>query len=148
MRSRLSRHLRPLAASIALLGTAGVLVGTAGGPLAASVACGCEGEKEIILIGFSPGDLTWLGKAKGAQSETIEPLKGNIKLIKQSTNDEKDFGVTDPNGCMGKSLTVACTITVTRKTEAVTGIKRYILEYEEEASKLVSKNENVKLEGR
>jgi hypothetical protein len=42
MRSRLLRHIT--AASIVLLGTAGVLVRTSGTPLGASVACGCEGK--------------------------------------------------------------------------------------------------------
>jgi hypothetical protein len=45
MRSYLSGHLRHLtAASILLLSTAGVLVGTTGAQLGASSACGCEAK--------------------------------------------------------------------------------------------------------
>ena len=109
-----------------------------------------EGPGELIEFGFRPGDITWLSKEKGSKNETIELLKGEVKLLKQSTNDEKDFEATDPNGCMGKSLVLftPCTVVIKRKTEAVTGVKRYVLEYEEEGSKLIAKDNLNLLEGR
>jgi hypothetical protein len=72
-------------------------------------------------------------------------LGGAIQLS-QSTTDETDFEPSDPNGCIGKSLTT-CKIKVTRKTATVTGMKKYILEWEDEADH-VKGTSKIFLEGR
>ena len=54
MFSRLSHHLKPLAASLVLLGTVAVLVGPNTMPIAASVACACGGGGEEGEVGGSP----------------------------------------------------------------------------------------------
>lgn len=150
MRSRLSRQRRYLAVSIVLLGTGSVLVGTDAMPFSASVACACEGGgNELVVLGWKPGDLTWLSGNKENMNETIGIIHGKVKLLKQSTTDETDFEPTDPNSCMGKSLTSSCTVVIKRKTLTMTGVKRYVLEYEEESNGNKVEKDNVNLlEGR
>lgn len=117
-------------------------------PLVPSIAAACEGGgSEPILIRWDPGDLTWLGGHKENMNETILDLKGKIKLLKQSTSDETDFEATDPNSCMGKTLT-SCTVVIKRKTTTATGIKHYQLEYEEESNGQKVTDKSILLEGR
>jgi hypothetical protein len=67
MRSRLSRHLKHLTVtSIALISTAGVLVGTAGGTLGSSAACGCEAAASLSI---TPNPLVFT-----LQSPNEEPI--------------------------------------------------------------------------
>jgi hypothetical protein len=78
MRSRVPRRLGYLAAvSIVLLGTTGMLIGTASVPLAASVACACEG-----------GGVGEEGKEQ-EEKERVEKEEKEFKERKEKEEKEK-----------------------------------------------------------
>lgn len=94
MRSRLSRHLRHLAAaSLVLLGTAGVLAGTTGILAGASTACGCEGGSG----GGREANPVWY--VEGASLENTENI-----TVKAVNTQELTSTASKPISC--KHLTV------------------------------------------
>jgi hypothetical protein len=124
MRSRLSRHLRLLAAvipttSVGLVGITGVLGGTVSGPLGVSTACGCEGGGEgeggkQFTVRAAPTSL------KGAGSEatvTVENISGKepaeVVAIKDKGTNVGDFLFNDLF-CINKyAVTGTCSWQVT-----------------------------------
>jgi hypothetical protein len=134
MRLRLSRHLRHLTVPIALLGTAGVLVGIIGVPLGATTACGCELPTVTLHEGSTSGAAIPVGTTLVGTSGsiTIHMSAGNVECTKsklsgelqsnKSTSDKIDFTEAAFSECT-TTFSGKPTATVTAETPGVVEVQ-------------------------
>lgn len=115
MRSRLPRHLRYLAISSILLGTTGVIGGTAAIPFSASVACACGEEEQPGLLQFQNKE----EPLKIPVKNTIETSVGyngfgSSGALSVFVTKEPEFAYAGGT-CKGKSITETelCTVKIT-----------------------------------
>jgi len=136
MRLRLSQHLRHLAASIVLLCTTGVLIGTTAGPLGASVACGCGEGAPNFAISAEPTSVT---KAKPQSTVTITNINpfesASVKEILVSEKEGKSqFSFSDAPCVKTYAIGENCKFKVTYAGEAKAKITFVALDEHEAGS--------------
>ncbi len=112
-----------------------LLITLAPGIAAACEGAGEEGKEGFVGFGYSPGELKWTSKETTAKKAEIKvvPDSDPLNLIKPQTNDETDFETKDPNKCFsGKPFEAPCTFEIKRKTTALTSLKFWGFEWEDE----------------